>query len=393
MKNRLHFIVVQFVVLLVLLGFAACIQLKDSVVDENEYLGNRQNDIRIYGAAKSDVLLNPFRLNTNNWDAGVIERLMLVEFKPLANYRSIELQIIEKDGNEGAMVILYYDGESKADIYFSPHLALTHEMYAPVLNDVELTASDFEYGFEEKNGCLKIHLSLTDRFGNKILMDVDEQNPQMEPASLLAPIGGEAKEPEFMTLVFMKHFRFVAADEEKVSVDINGQPAELIKLPVKVNGIKGLQTKYSMDMVSLSWNKNFKGVLAEIPVNIGGIADQGFELKIIENQGFYEITSLIGRQDGHELRIRFSPPIPQLNCLAGDLGVEGRFTLGVDEIGGIIAGEYELEKIDGNIYLEIEPKEGYSPVPGKAWMKKMEWEAQISDKDGAWQMKSAWEKK
>ncbi len=392
MKNKFHYIVIQFVVFATLLGLSACIQLKDSVVDENDYLGNRKNDISIYGSDKSGVLLNPFSLNTDNWGAGIIDRLMLVEFKPLANYRSIELQIIEKDGNEGAMVILYYDGESKADIYFSPHLALTHEMYAPVLNEVQLTASDFDYGFEETNGCLIANLSMKDRFGNSIVMNIEEQNPQMAPASLLAPIGGEAKEPEFMTLVFMKHFRFLAADEEKVSVDINGRPAELIKLPVKINGIKGLQTKYSMDLVSLSWNKNFKGVLAEIPVDKEGIEDQGFELKIIENQGFYEIASLTGRQDGHELRIRFSPPIPQLNCLAGDVEIVGRFTLGVDEIGGIIAGEYELEKIDGNIYLEIEPKEGYSPVPGKAWMKKMEWEAQIIKKEGQWKIKSGWEK-
>jgi hypothetical protein len=374
--------------------FASCINLEDTVVDEETFLGDKTNSTSIYSKKSNGTFLNPFNINTDNWGLGDIERLMLVEFKPLHEYRSVELQIINNEGEKGGLVIMYYAEKEQADVYHTPNLVLSEEMYANVLNNALIIATPLDYELKEEKGLLKASLNFQDRFGNQINMVVNEKTGEMTPCGLLAPIGGEADNPAFMTIVFMKHFKFLSQKEKEILVEINGEKAELLKLPVKANGIKGYQTKYSMEPVTVSWNINANDKLTELKVNNDNIYRQGdVEIECLNNDGHLEIKRFSGIQNAHYVNFKFSPAIPDLQCLKENIDIKGRFSMSVDEVSGIVAGEYVINKQEGEINFFVEPSEGYSPVPGKAWMKQLSWNARITEIDKEYTIKSEWIKK
>ena len=372
--------------------FQSCITLKDTVVDEDEFLGQDVNLLSIYSQKPDNNIINPFNINTDNWGVGVIDRLMLVEFDPLNGYNSVELQIIKKGDISGALVILYFEDGVQADVYYTPGLSLSREMYENVLNKTVLTEQPIDYRFDEIDGKLIAHLECTDRFDNNIKVNINEKYADMPPVGLLAPIGGKAENPEFMTIVFMKHFKFLSEREDSIKVNINGKEAELATLPVKVNGISGYQTKYSMEPVTVSWNKNYKGPAKLIKFNGWNYTDSNYILTINDNNGYKEISSFTGIQENHKIVFRFSPAIPQLTKLADGTEIEGLFTMGIDNTPGIMAGEYFIAQSGDNTIFQIQATEGYSPVPGTAWMKELIWKAVITNNSGKYILKTEWEK-
>ena len=114
------------------ISILSCIQIKSTIVDEDTFLGHHVNDPAIYSKLGNGTFLNPFNINTDNWGVGNIERLLLVEFKPLAGYRTIELQMIERNDTLGALVILYFDKSKQADVYHTANLAVDQAMYANI---------------------------------------------------------------------------------------------------------------------------------------------------------------------------------------------------------------------------------------------------------------------
>ena len=379
---------------LVVVVFTSCITIKDTVVDETNFLGKKENNTSIYNKKGNGSFINPFNLNTDNWGLGNIKRLMLVEFEDLQGYRSVELQVIEKDGEKGGLVILYHADKDSADVYHSPNLELNKKMYDNILNNVEIRPTNIDYSFEEEKGLLKVALNLKDRIGKTILLQIDEQSNEMKPCGLLAPIGGLSEDPEFMTIVFMKHFRFLSQNENHIHLTINGERAELLKLPLKVNGIKGLQTKYSMEPVSVCWNPTISEKLELLKSTNGKYSVDNFEIGITDNHSHPEIKTFSGHQGDNLVRFSFSPPIPDLQNLKDDMGKIGRFSMSVDEVEGIMAGVYGVEKREGKVLLTIKPTKGYSPIPGKAWMKRLTWQAELGlQESGEWQITSHWKKK
>jgi hypothetical protein len=347
---------------MLLMLFTTCIKLEDTVVDERSFLGEKTNSTSIYAQKGNGTFLNPFNINTNNWGLGKIDRLLLVEFEALQGYRAVELQIISKQDEQGALVIMYHADKDQADVYHTPHLTLSAEMYSNVLNNATITAVPLAYGFQEESGLLKAHLDFTDRFGNTVMMRINEKTGEMAPCGLLAPIGGEADDPEFMTIVFMKHFKFLSQREDEIQVEINGVAADLLKLPVRANGIKGYQTKYSMEPVTVSWNINANEPLRGLPVDAHSLyRGKDFEIECLNNGGHWEIRRFTGIQGANSVHFRFSPPIPDMQSLAEYAKVSGRFAMSVDTITGIMAGEYAVEKQDGKIAIVIAPNQGLLP--------------------------------
>jgi len=376
-----------------LLLFSSCIRLKDTVVSQEAFLGERSNSQDLYSRDGDGTLINPFTINTDNWGTGILDRLLLIEFEALEGYRAIELQIFRDGDESGALVILYYADKEEADIYYSPGLNPDESMYNNVLNRSVLSQAVFNHTFNEIQGKLQASLKLTDRFGRPIEMKIAEENPRMKYCRLLAPIGGRADEPEFMTIVFMKQFRFLSRGEEGITVKINGQEAKLSKLPLKVNGVKGLQTKYSMNPVCVSWNIGGEREAEFIRSdNKGLFRGDNFELQLVNNQGHVEIEQFTGLQDEQRVHFSFSPAVPDLICLREGSIVEGNFTMGVDQVEGIMAGNYSVNRAGDSIKFNLKPTKGYSPVPGKAWMKQMSWEALLYPGSQGLVINSKWEK-
>ena len=67
--------------------------------------------------------------------------------------------------------------------------------------------------------------------------------------------------------------------------------------------------------------------------------------------------------------------------------------MSVDNVSGIVGGEYIISNQEDELQFLIRPTEGYSPVPGKAWMKKMVWSAKIEENKNEYQITSQWTRK
>lgn len=373
-----------FAMLLLILSLQNCITIREFSVNEREFLGNAQNDPAIYTQKSDQQIINPFSMNTDNWGVGPIDRFVLVELDDNDLYRCFELQIVKKDVSEEAIAILYHADTKVADVYYTSGLKLNEKMYENILNQAVLTETDFDFSLLEDNGCLKSHLELTDRFGNEIKSSINEEKVVSEYSNFLAPIGGESDEPDFMSIVYMKKFRFLARENVTIQTSINDKSCKIQKFPVKINGVKGYNTKYTMEPVIASWNMEFSGELTPVSIKNESVV-------VIDNAGNYEIKKFVGMQGNHNIQFSFSPAIPDLINLKNQSDIKGKFSLAIDEISGIIAGHYTITKWNNQIKMTIKPTEGWSPIPGKAWMKKMEWNAAI-ELDNKITMNSIWKK-
>ena len=100
--------------------------------------------------------------------------------------------------------------------------------------------------------------------------------------------------------------------------------------------------------------------------------------KILNNEGYYEIEKISGKDDvGHIISFEFSPAIPNLIALKGNMKIKGKFSCCINSKKGIFAGEYHINRVSDIISLNIQPIKGWQPFPGKLWLKTYKWTADI----------------
>lgn len=60
-----------------------------------------------------------------------------------------------------------------------------------------------------------------------------------------------------------------------------------------------------------------------------------------------------------EMKLTFSPPIPDIISLKDNTEILGHFSLSVDEVNGIMGGIYLVKKNNDSIKLQINPQKGW----------------------------------
>jgi hypothetical protein len=92
------------------------------------------------------------------------------------------------------------------------------------------------------------------------------------------------------------------------------------------------------------------------------------EYEFFDNSGFQEIKAITYNVNNHKSTYSFSPSFPLISAMKSNAEVSGKFTLGVDDIDGIVGGEYSVKMRNSNISIEFEPKKCWQPMPGSAWV-------------------------
>ena len=91
------------------------------------------------------------------------------------------------------------------------------------------------------------------------------------------------------------------------------------------------------------------------------------------------------------MSFEFAPPIPDLPGLKDMIELSGRFSAGADGILGIVAGTYHITRQGNVIEMEIQPQEGWQPMPGPLWVTTWLWKGTITvGADHTISLKSAW---
>jgi hypothetical protein len=358
---------------------------KDSVVDTQSYLGKHNNSADIYAHPPTGLLYSPLNISIAPMD-----RLMLVNFLDDPEYYSIELQVFDDSRGPGARVILYRN-QGPADFYY------TSEAFADGEKpEAAFIIPDLEYRFEVTESGLDAGLKMKDSKGKSIEFQVKEAPRAKNSKGVLAPIGGTTEiKFDYFPFFFLRNMNFIPRSGSEISIHIGGQARTPQQIPLPVNLEFVYLSRYTADPVLGSWNKSYADILSPIqPGQQLTYQDGQTRYELVDNAGHAEIRKIIGFDDKHAISLEFSPPIPDLPGLKDGLALNGRFSAGADEVLGIVAGEYHIQRHGDVIEMEIFPLEGYQPNPGAIWVKTWVWKGVITvSADKTVSMKSGWVRK
>ena len=90
------------------------------------------------------------------------------------------------------------------------------------------------------------------------------------------------------------------------------------------------------------------------------------------------------------MKIIFYPSLPDLESLKNEIDLSGNFSFHADEVAGILGGNYHIQKRGEKIKIQIHPKDGWQPMPGKKWMSTYLWIADITLLNGKIAIDSKW---
>ena len=355
---------------------------RDSVVDPQRYLGEHSNPADIYRHPSTGLLYSPL-----NIEVTPMERLILLDIADDPEYGSIELQIFDDRRGQGARVLLYRKN-GPADFYY------TSQVFAdPAEPNTAVIIPEMQYRLNVTTIGLAAGLKMKDRGGKSIEFQMKESSIKKEAKGFLAPVGGgTAITFDYFPFFHMKGMKFVRRSGSKITINVDGKARTPQEIPIPVNWEFVYLGRYSTDPIIGCWNRTYYGELFPMrPNEQSTYQDEQTLYELVNNAGHYEIRRMIGFSDGHTVSFEFSPPIPDLLNLKDEINLSGYFSAGADEVLGIVAGEYSIERHGDTIEMKIRPLKGWQPMPGKIWVKTWIWQSRITVgiNNTVW-MKSEW---
>ena len=362
---------------------------ENSPVNEEKYLENRINAADIYEAGHSKAFYPIIKFNEGK---GKVDKLCLIDFKGDEIYSSFELQEIRRK-NSIYYVILAYREDKGSDVYYVKGLDLCVDDYKSLLNKVTLLELDYiNVKFDVTEKGIDVYCSFKDKQNRNIEFEVKENKDKEDSFGLIAPVGNDSKNPDKFPVIYLKKFNMVRQKGTEIFVKVDGKKLEIIKLMPLCNFKKVYLARYCYFSNIKDLNTDFTGELE--PIMING-TEREIEVgnsiySINMNDGHIEIKCVRVINDNSEMKITFSPAIPDIDLLKNNVEVDGRFSLSVDEIKGIMGGVYSVKKSDSLVNIRMNPQKGWQPMPGKLWMKTYLWNCNIDISNEAHKIKTKW---
>jgi hypothetical protein len=357
------------------------VKIKEVVIDHNKYLGNKQNDSKIYKGISGKLFISPFNMTFDE-----IYRLMLINFEGDDAYYSIELQIFQIDDNEYPLVILYRK-DNLMDLYYTNPKVLENreKLIKDLLTNVSFNQPDYiDFKFAFDNFGLDCSLFLKDKFERVIEFNIREHNTDRKLTSMLAPVGTENKKPQYFPIIYLDKFGMVSKLDTEISINIDGVERTPTEMPVKMNGKHIYLTRYSLNPVICNWNNSNQDELSLIMANHDGTSlnQNNLTYTLFNNDGFIEIEKILGEdKKNNQVYFEFSPAIPNLLALRNNIRLNGKFSCCINNKKGIFAGEYSISTTENKTSLNILPTKGWQPFPGRLWLKTYKGNSEIIIQD------------
>ncbi len=279
--------------ILLILCMSSCIRVKETVVDPDEFLGDKKNPPEIYSEKTDGSFVSPFNIKMYDDGTGIITKLVLVDIKESPDYKTIEMQQVKKQDKKGWIVLLYYtDDEKGTDIYHTNGLKLNKNEYESILNKVTIQSAPISGRYNYSSKGLDASLEFVDKFNKKIKMSVKENHPGHELTAMMAPIGGMSNNPYYFPLIYIDQFRMLAQKHAEIKVSVNGEIREPDNLPLRINGEKVYLARYANHPVIGYWNFEHNGMLKKLrPIKSDYYTDSLCSCQLNNNNGYMEINS------------------------------------------------------------------------------------------------------
>ncbi len=338
-------------------------KLDPNAVNVNTYLTEKVNALDIYDNEAEKIFVSPF--NFGHTDFG---RLILVNIDNHPTIKTVEL-VVQRN-KKGAFVVVYYHN-GKVESYINPHVLLNKKYLKPN-SDWEIAgAQDFDFTFDDTKQGLFFTLNFTTKKNEHIQIKLKANQPILKHYSFLAAIGADLKEVKRFPFIYLKKAGFVPIENTEVEFKINNKPIEISKVPITVEGQKCFKIVYSLEPLPFFWNEERNGNF-KINNKIDNV-----EYKFVDNSGFREIKIMTYKANNHKAVYSFSPALPLISAMKDNIEVEGKFTMGIDDIDGIIAGEYSILKKNEEVSIGFKPQKCWQPMPGSPWVSAYKYNAVV----------------
>lgn len=361
---------------------------ENSPVNEKKYLANRKNDISIY---KNEGNKNIYPLIKFKNSKAIIEKLCLIDFEGDDIYKCIEVQEIKQKNK--LYYVVFLNQETQVDIYYTKGLMLSEDDYKSLMNKVTLNERDsIKTAFNVTENGVDVHLSLKDRQNRNIEFKIKENKKKLDDFGLIAPIGNMSKVPDKFPVIYLKNFNMVEQKGTEIFVTIDGKKLRPIKLFPFCNFKRAYLARYSYRNNINELNNDYSGILEPVRILKDGdeINVDNDTYSIYQNNGHPEIKYVKTMYGKSEMKIKFSPAVPDIISLKDSTEVHGRFSISVDEVNGIMGGVYSIDKKGNSVNMKINPQKGWQPMPGKLWMKTYLWNCDITILGDKLKVKSKW---
>lgn len=377
---------------------AGCVSMNPSVVDPDSYLGNPANSPDVYRSSVAPGLLPVLDVRIDPMD-----RLFLVNFADDPVYEGVELQTFpgEDGGAQGARVLLWRS--DTVDVYDLPGRTFDEDVDRRGLEallsprGVTLQRTDFDYRFRITEHGLDAELRIRDREGRLVEVEVVETRGEPVIGGLIAPVGATSASPDYLPLFFLDEFALVKRDGTRVRILVDGRERSPSKMTRLIRGPASYFTRYSNRVVIAHWNERRDAVLQTVPLSPGSnvVEAGGLEWRIQWNGERPEVLSVTARSGEDRLTFLFSPALPDLPALRPGTRIEGRFVVNVNDVPGVVAGEYGVERDADRARIVFQPLEAWQPpmVRGPSWVSSYRYEAELELGVTPPRLESRWERR
>lgn len=343
------------------------IRTRSSSFTEKKYLKILNNDMSISSVITHGTFMNPFDLKID-----AMEKLILFDIEDDPVYTTLELQAFNDKMSRG-LIILMYRRDKGIDVYYTA--GINHDFYKGTSNASVLEFEPEEYCFKKSDDEFRFLIKFQDKNGAEIYIKADEYTPGKEYFSILAPAGDMIDNFTSFPLFFMKETAFFEKEHTVIYIRIGQHDRTPVSIPIAINGKFVYLSRYCLEPVVASINENYRGELQYID-SAGNDTIQYSFVNNDDSEG--KLYSIEKNELNHKVVLKFYPPIPNILSLNDGDKIKGRFSTSVDGIDGVLGGEYSIEKVADKHVINMQPRKGWQPEPGKKWFRKYIWNSVVS---------------
>jgi hypothetical protein len=291
--------------------------------------------------------LHPFSL-----DIDLLDRMLNFEITGDPYYSGLEIQAFDDpDHGRGFLVLLGRSDDGKTDVYFERGLHLDPASYAIGNGLGEWVETEFEIAnLDIDSRGVSANVRFADTKGRLIEVRAGDRTPRgRRTAAFLAPMGAAIAEPRSLPLIWMSEFDLLRRTGPTPIVRIDGREADLGRLPAEWL-IRRRLIKITSDLCAVAVNST-----QEDPVPIDACETGGETVG--DDRG---TDALVGSAGGHDARLTFDPPFPDLGEPLNVGPGSGAWSVTIDGT-PIVGGAWRVRPGDGEVRVDLEVINGWQP--------------------------------
>jgi hypothetical protein len=357
----------------VLIG--GCTILKDTSVDADKFMKDKNFPVDIYSKPTNGLVYSPLEMHIDNAD-----KLILFDFKGNSRYKFLECQFYNNDEYGQGIVCMLMRHDDRLEMYHTEGLTMKQQLYYfdSLQRSIPINVFSPEYSFTYSGGQLDFNLKFNDKFGNSISATLTGYYP--ENMDFIVPVGllnNNYSSYSSFPIFYMKEINFLNTKDGKASVTINDTIYPIKKIPGIVNWKKLYMARWSFNPIFILWNENHTKISKGLAKH--DLTTDSVSYQINSQNGYMEIECIEFRKENQTAKIEFMPNLPEIMCIKNNTKLSGRFLINVGKKRGVYGGEYFVNRNNDEIILKLQPTEGYQPNPGKTWVKNLYLEIKITE--------------